>query len=111
VTYNGQVLGVLAFLTDVTGRVQAVTALRRANARLGLLQRAASQIGTTLDVHRTAEELAALAVPPTASPSTYAMRCCTGKIPARTRALAQASCGFAGWQCATPQPGPRLPTR
>jgi PAS domain S-box-containing protein len=63
VTDNGQVLGVLASLTDVTGRVQAVTALRQANARLDLLQRAGSQIGTTLDIRRTAEELAALAVP------------------------------------------------
>ena len=63
VTDNGQVLGVLASLTDVTGRVQAVTALRQANARLDLLQRAGCQIGTTLDVQRTAEELAALAVP------------------------------------------------
>jgi PAS domain S-box-containing protein len=53
---NGHVLGVLASLTDVTDRVQA-------NARLGLLERAGSQIGTTLDIHRTAEELAALAVP------------------------------------------------
>jgi hypothetical protein len=43
-------------LTDVTDRVQA-------NARLDLLERAGSQIGTTLDIHRTAEELAALAVP------------------------------------------------
>jgi PAS domain S-box-containing protein len=63
VTDNGQVLGVLASLTDVTDRVQAVTALRLANARLGLLERAGSQIGTTLDIRRTAEELADLAVP------------------------------------------------
>jgi len=63
VTDNGQGLGVLGSLTDVTGRVQAVTALRQANARLDLLQRAGSQIGTTLDIHRTAGELAALAVP------------------------------------------------
>jgi PAS domain S-box-containing protein len=63
VTDNGQVLGVLGSLTDITGRVQAVTALRQANARLDLLERAASQIGTTLDIHRTAGELAALAVP------------------------------------------------
>jgi PAS domain S-box-containing protein len=62
-TENGQVLGVLGSLTDVTGRVQAVTALRQANARLGLLERAGSQIGTTLDIHRTAAELAGLAVP------------------------------------------------
>jgi len=70
VTDNGQVLGAVAFLTDITDRVQAVTALQRANARLqqanarlGLLERAASQIGTTLDIRRTARELAALAVP------------------------------------------------
>ena len=60
---NGQVLGAVGSLTDVTGRVRAVTALRRANARLDLLQRAGSQIGTTLDVRRTAGELADLAVP------------------------------------------------
>jgi PAS domain S-box-containing protein len=63
VTDNGQVLGVLGFLIDVTDRVQAVTALQQANARLDLLERAGSQIGTTLDVRRTARELAALAVP------------------------------------------------
>src|SRR5215472_6198237 len=63
VTDNGQVLGALGLLVDVTGRVQAVTALRQANARLDLLERAGSQIGATLDCHRTAGELAALAVP------------------------------------------------
>jgi len=56
VTDNGQVLGAVGLLLDVTDRVQA-------NARLGLLERAGSQIGTTLDIHHTAEELAALAVP------------------------------------------------
>ena len=56
VTDNDQVLGAVGSLTDVTDRVQAT-------ARLDLLERAGSQIGTTLDIHRTAEELAALAVP------------------------------------------------
>src|SRR5258708_5777648 len=56
VTDNGRVLGAVGSLTDIT-------ALRQANARLDLLQRAGSQIGTTLDIHRTAAELAALAVP------------------------------------------------
>jgi PAS domain S-box-containing protein len=56
VTDNGQVLGAVGLLMDVTDRVQA-------NARLDLLERAGSQIGTTLDVRRTAGELAALAVP------------------------------------------------
>jgi hypothetical protein len=50
-------------LADVTDRAQAVRSLRQANARLDLLERAASQIGTTLDIHRTAGELAGLAVP------------------------------------------------
>jgi PAS domain S-box-containing protein len=63
VTDNGRVLGTVGSLTDITGPVQAAADLRQANARLDLLQRAGSQIGTTLDIHRTAEELAALAVP------------------------------------------------
>jgi PAS domain S-box-containing protein len=63
VTENGQVLGVMGSLIDVTDRAQAVRSLRRAHARLDLLERAASQIGTTLDIHRTAGELADLAVP------------------------------------------------
>ena len=63
VTDNGQVLGAVGSLTDVTGRVRAVTALQQAYARLGLLERAGSQIGTTLDIRRTAGELVDLAVP------------------------------------------------
>jgi PAS domain S-box-containing protein len=60
---NGEVLGAVVSVTDVTGRVQADRALRRANARLELLQRAGCQVGTTLDIFRTAGELAGLAVP------------------------------------------------
>jgi PAS domain S-box-containing protein len=63
VTDNDRVLGAVGSLIDVTAPAEAATALRRANTRLDLLQRASSQIGTTLDVHRTAEELAVLAVP------------------------------------------------
>ncbi|MCW2929652.1 MAG: domain S-box-containing protein [Actinomycetia bacterium] len=63
VTDNGRVLGAVGSFTDITGAVQAAAALRQANVRLDLLQRAGSQIGTTLDIHRTADELAALAVP------------------------------------------------
>jgi PAS domain S-box-containing protein len=62
-TDNGQVVGVLGSVMDITERVQAVTALRQANARLDLLERAGSRVGTTLDIYRTARELAALAVP------------------------------------------------
>jgi PAS domain S-box-containing protein len=57
VTENGQVLGALCCFRDVTGQA---TPLRQAHA---LLERAGHQIGTTLDIHRTASELAGLAVP------------------------------------------------
>jgi PAS domain S-box-containing protein len=63
VTDNGQVLGAVSTFIDITGSVQAAAALRQANSRLDLLQRAGSEIGTTLDLRRTSEELAALAVP------------------------------------------------
>jgi PAS domain S-box-containing protein len=54
---NGQVTGTLSCFRDVTGQL---TPLRRAHA---LLERAGRRIGTTLDIHRTAAELADLAVP------------------------------------------------
>jgi PAS domain S-box-containing protein len=60
---NGEVVGAVVSVTDVTDRVQADRALRRANARLDLLQRAGCQVGTTLDIFRTAGELAGLTVP------------------------------------------------
>jgi PAS domain S-box-containing protein len=63
VTDNGRVLGAVSSLIDITGAVSADRERRQANARLDLLQRAGSEIGTTLDVYRTAEELATLAVP------------------------------------------------
>jgi len=60
---NGQVIGVVGTLLDITEEAEAEAALRQANDRLDLLQRAGSEIGTTLNVYRTAEELVALAVP------------------------------------------------
>lgn len=60
VTENGQVLGALSCLMDITDHVQAIT---HAHARLDLLERAGSQVGATLDIHHTARELADLAVP------------------------------------------------
>jgi len=60
---KGEVAGAVVSVTDATDRVQADRALRRANARLDLLQRAGCQVGTTLDIFRTAGELADLAVP------------------------------------------------
>jgi PAS domain S-box-containing protein len=55
-TENGQVLGALCCFIDITGQA---TSLQQAHA---LLERAGHQIGTTLDIHRTAGELADLAV-------------------------------------------------
>src|SRR5258708_17394169 len=62
VTDNGQVLGVLGSLTDITGRVQAVTALRQANAPRAPLQPARSPIRTTPAIRRTARAPAAPAL-------------------------------------------------
>ncbi|MFE1290371.1 SpoIIE family protein phosphatase [Streptomyces sp. NPDC058751] len=53
---DGTVIGVAAALTDVTARV-------RAEADLRLLNEAATRVGTTLDVFRTAAEFGDLAVP------------------------------------------------
>lgn len=52
----GEVLGVTQFVEDVTER-------ERARRRLALLNDASERIGTTLDVVRTARELARVAVP------------------------------------------------
>ncbi|HEX3716159.1 MAG TPA: SpoIIE family protein phosphatase [Trebonia sp.] len=54
---NGQVMGVLCSFRDVTGQA---TSLQQAHV---LLERASHEIGTTLDIYRTAAELADLAVP------------------------------------------------
>ncbi|MFF3322776.1 SpoIIE family protein phosphatase [Streptomyces sp. NPDC002889] len=53
---DGRVLGVAATVVDITER-------DRAQRRLELLYRAGERIGTTLDVFRTAQELADAAVP------------------------------------------------
>jgi len=63
VTDNGRVFGVVSTLVDITGQAQADADLRQANARLDLLQQAGSRIGTTLDIHHTAAELASLVMP------------------------------------------------
>ncbi|WP_285697071.1 SpoIIE family protein phosphatase [Actinomadura sp. NBRC 104412] len=52
---DGRVFGVCLMATDITHS--------RARQRLGLLREASVRIGTTLDVQRTAQELADLAVP------------------------------------------------
>ncbi|WP_327325356.1 SpoIIE family protein phosphatase [Streptomyces sp. NBC_01210] len=53
---DGRTLGVAATVVDITEQY-------RAQRRLELLYRAGEQIGTTLDVFRTAQELADVAVP------------------------------------------------
>jgi PAS domain S-box-containing protein len=63
VAHHGRILGALGSLVEVTDRERAIAALERAHARLDLLERASSQIGTTLDIYRTCAELADLAVP------------------------------------------------
>jgi PAS domain S-box-containing protein len=54
---NGEVLGAVCCFRDVTGQVPW---LRQA---YNLLEQAGHQIGSTLDIHRTASELADVAVP------------------------------------------------
>jgi PAS domain S-box-containing protein len=54
---NGEVLGAVCCFRDITGQVPW---LRQAYT---LLERAGHQIGTTLDIHRTANELADVAIP------------------------------------------------
>ncbi|MEU9123295.1 SpoIIE family protein phosphatase, partial [Streptomyces sp. NPDC048506] len=53
---SGRILGVTQMVEDVTDR-------HRARRRLALLNEAGARIGTTLDVERTARELAEVAVP------------------------------------------------
>lgn len=53
---HGTVLGVLVAVSDVTERAEA-------GARLRLLNRANTRIGTTLDVYQTAQELCDVSVP------------------------------------------------
>jgi len=60
---HGRVVGVLGWLVEITERARAAAALEQARARLDLLARASSQIGTTLDIRQTCAELADLAVP------------------------------------------------
>ena len=61
--HDGSVLGALGWLVDVTERERAAADVEQARARLDVLARASSQIGTTLDIHQTCAELAGLAVP------------------------------------------------
>ncbi|WP_282692031.1 SpoIIE family protein phosphatase [Streptomyces sp. CC208A] len=58
-----RVLGVAAWVIDVTERHRADAAADRSRRRLALLADASARVGTTLEVERTADELASVVVP------------------------------------------------
>ncbi|WP_371494317.1 SpoIIE family protein phosphatase [Kitasatospora sp. NBC_00374] len=60
---DGQVLGVSSTIVDVTQRHQAEQLAAKAQDRLAVLADASASIGTTLDLRRTARELAEALVP------------------------------------------------
>ncbi|MFI7294750.1 SpoIIE family protein phosphatase [Streptomyces sp. NPDC050121] len=60
---RGTVLGVAASVVDVTDRHRAAVEAESARRRLALIADASARIGTTLDLERTARELADVAVP------------------------------------------------
>ncbi len=61
--HNGRVLGVVDSVVDVTDRHRAAAEAARARRRLALIADGSARIGTTLEVERTAHELAEVAVP------------------------------------------------
>ncbi|MFJ5706638.1 SpoIIE family protein phosphatase [Streptomyces sp. NPDC093105] len=60
---GGRVLGVAAWVVDVTERYRADGAADRSRRRLALIADASARVGTTLEVERTADELASVVVP------------------------------------------------
>ncbi|BFV60844.1 hypothetical protein KCMC57_up59480 [Kitasatospora sp. CMC57] len=60
---GGGVLGVSSTIVDITERYRAESEAARAQQRLALLNEASTRIGTTLDLQRTAQELAEVATP------------------------------------------------
>ncbi|MFC1419590.1 SpoIIE family protein phosphatase [Streptacidiphilus cavernicola] len=60
---DGRVLGIVGIVLEVTDSREQQQALERTRARLALLDRAATMIGTTLDMDATCGELAAFLVP------------------------------------------------
>ncbi|MFJ9799966.1 SpoIIE family protein phosphatase [Streptomyces sp. NPDC101145] len=60
---NGKVLGLAVSVVDITDRYRAATEAARARRRLALVADASVRVGTTLDLRRTARELADLVVP------------------------------------------------
>ncbi|QHC24067.1 SpoIIE family protein phosphatase [Streptomyces sp. GS7] len=60
---NGRVLGLATSVVDVTEQHRAATEAARARRRLAVIADASATVGTTLDVHQTARELADVIVP------------------------------------------------
>ncbi|MCW5252098.1 MULTISPECIES: SpoIIE family protein phosphatase [unclassified Streptomyces] len=60
---DGTVLGVVISVEDITERHRAEAEAEAARRRLAAVAEASSRIGTTLDLERTAHELASVAVP------------------------------------------------
>ncbi|MEU1320504.1 SpoIIE family protein phosphatase [Streptomyces tibetensis] len=60
---NGHVLGIANVVVDVTDRYEAARQADRAQQRLRLMADGSARIGTTLEVERTAQELADVLVP------------------------------------------------
>ncbi|MFF9500287.1 SpoIIE family protein phosphatase [Streptomyces sp. NPDC014656] len=60
---GGRVLGVAAWVVDVTERYRADAEADRSRRRLALVADASARVGTTLEVERTADELASVVVP------------------------------------------------
>ncbi|MCW7942640.1 PAS/PAC sensor protein [Streptomyces hygroscopicus] len=60
---GGRVLGAALSVVDVTERHRAATEADRARRRLALIADASARVGTTLEVDRTARELAEIATP------------------------------------------------
>ncbi|MEU6666848.1 SpoIIE family protein phosphatase [Streptomyces sp. NPDC046727] len=60
---HGNVLGVANMVVDVTDRYRAARKADRAQQRLRLVASGSARIGTTLEVERTAQELADVVVP------------------------------------------------
>lgn len=95
---DGRTLGVAATVVDITEQ-------HRAQRRLELLYRAGEQIGTTLDVFRTAQELAGVAVPDLADVVAVDVldSVLHGEAPAPGPLLNQVTLRRAGFQAAAPE--------
>ncbi|WP_405574603.1 SpoIIE family protein phosphatase [Streptomyces sp. NBC_01167] len=111
---NGRVLGLAVSVVDVTERHRATSEVAAARRRLTLVADASMRIGTTLDLDRTARELAEVAVPDLADVAAVdvldsALNGRTGPVvhdgPATFRALAVAAAFSTDAIRAADQPG------